>query len=803
MKKRLLEYKIKNRYLLYFILIGYLMGSFLGILVNTANATSTTYTEFFDTYSNGQQVSKSHGSFFDSYNNLKLANRFNVSTADYLSGTASFLLNFNSPLKSYWNISNSGEYFSNFSFSIKPNFANGDGLEMNFTNILSKSFFSLRLSTTVAGFNVGYYNGMTYGTLLTSTYNGWVTINLTRITDNSINISVYNHVAHTRLYGATIGTLSYLTNFSFIQFKGTSGAGQNIYFDDVYYTITGQTFSSGCTSYESYSSLGSLMSTLPMTNSDDTIEQQYDVISSMNIYGISLPISINQYNFDSDYTNYHVNVNGLSFTACSISDYLSWEKVVNFDLTGSPVVILDEKVLLEFSNDNNKLNGMLSSLDRDFDGNKEYKHSNVAPNGIYDGSNGGLNTEFVYKIYYTNFVIPDENPNLGNNIQFSGYAYLNSSIPLYYLNDSMYSGIIVQSTVDSLAPDKYLRLYYANNKTEITNTVFPTLINNYVYFTGIIAFKSGNFYVNITNSAKTITYSHSHFCVINNPISYPIFIQSTPPITICNDDYTINYKYYQENGHSGIIAMFLNNDINNLGSASYHSFLILPNTTNTFSYRPLFGGCSNHYWTFFILINGTYLPTGIIHTHGYYTGDSENNINTIPENEQLINTDITIYGSHSFIDQDVRIFINGKSTYLVGTNGSFSIEHSFNTIGMKNISIGYYSSNGTLRMLSHVLINIYLSDEKTDIDVLFSIPTPYSYFAGTFIIILLTLTPIIFGYMFKMDLSSIPQFLYLVFALVGFIASLLLGFFPMWSIIVLIIVGSLIVIIMWLQRKMV
>jgi hypothetical protein len=83
------------------------------------------------------------------------------------------------------------------------------------------------------------------------------------------------------------------------------------------------------------------------------------------------------------------------------------------------------------------------------------------------------------------------------------------------------------------------------------------------------------------------------------------------------------------------------------------------------------------------------------------------------------------------------------------------------------------------------------------------IPTPYSYFVGTFIIILLTLTPIFFSFMFKISLNNIPQFLYLVFALIGFIISLLLGFFPMWSIIVLIVVSALIIVIMWLQRKIV
>jgi hypothetical protein len=558
---------------------------------------------------------------------------------------------------------------------------------------------------------------------------------------------------------------------------------------------------SSCGDFTGYESIGETFGSLPTSFTTDTLEQEYDIVSSFTLFGVELPIHISQYTFDSDYTNYNVRINGAVFHACSIIDYLAWEKIVVFDLTDTPIAIIDEKVLFEFYNDNGKLNGMITSLDRDFDGNRNLKHGDNTENGVYDGSLWGVNVEFLYRFYYTSMVIPTENPGLGNSISFGGYAKKNSSIPLYYLNDSLYSGVIVYSTVDSLIPDRYVRLYYANNHTEITISDFPLLMDNYFMASGVIAFSVGNFYVNISNYDETITYAHSHFDVINNPDESDMWIQSEPPITLCLEDYTITYKYLQENGHMGCIAMFLDDDIYNIGDSYYHGFLISSNTTDSFSYRPLMGGCGNQYWTFFVYINGTYFPTGIMHIHMQYTGDTENNIDTLPKNNAFIGDEVTIYGNHNFIGQDIRILFNGVTKYYVGMEQSFSYPTIFTKKGAVNITLCRYLSNSSYDYLDSVIIMISENEEIEEPIVL--LEPPFSYIAGAIITILFLVMPVILIGSTVKDImqSDLLKYIPVFSGSLGFIVSCLIGFFPWYAIFILVSIIVMILAVLYLSKK--
>jgi hypothetical protein len=556
-----------------------------------------------------------------------------------------------------------------------------------------------------------------------------------------------------------------------------------------------------CGDFTGYESIGETFGSLPTSFTTDTLEQEYDIVSSFTLFGVELPIHTSQYTFDSDYTNYHVRINGAVFYACSIKNYLPWEKIVVFDLTDRPIAIIDEKVLFEFYNDNGKLNGMITSLDRDFDGNRNLKHGDNTENGVYDGSLWGVNVEFLYRFYYTSMVIPTENPGLGNSISFGGYAKKNSSIPLYYLNDSLYSGVIVYSTVDSLIPDRYVRLYYANNHTEITISDFPLLMDNYFMASGVIAFSVGNFYVNISNYDETMTYAHSHFDVINNPDESDMWIQSEPPITLCLEDYTITYKYLQENGHMGCIAMFLDDDIYNIGDSYYHGFLISSNTTDSFSYRPLMGGCGNQYWTFFVYINGTYFPTGMMHIHMQYTGDTENNIDTLPKNNAFIGDEVTIYGNHNFIGQDIRILFNGVTKYYVGMEQSFSYPTIFTKTGAVNITLCRYLSNSSYDYLDSVIIMISENEEIKEPIVL--LEPPFSYIAGAILTILFLVMPVILIGTTVKDImqSDLLKYIPVFSGSLGFIVSCLIGFFPWYAIFILVSIIVMILAVLYLSKK--
>ena len=556
-----------------------------------------------------------------------------------------------------------------------------------------------------------------------------------------------------------------------------------------------------CGDFTGYENIGETFGSLPTSFTTDTLEQEYDTISSFTLFGVELPIHISQYTFDPSYSNYHVRINGYTVHACSIKNYLPWEKLVVFDFKDSPIAIIDEKVLFEFYNDNGKLNGMITALDRDFDGNRNMKHGDNTENGVYDGSIFGMNVEFLYRFYYDAIVIPVENPDLGNSISFGGYAKKNASIPLYYINDSLYSGVLVYSTVDMLIPDRYIRLFYSNNHTEISIADFPILMSNYYVATGFIAFSVGNFYINISNYDNTITYAHSHFDVVTNPDESDMWINSEPPISLCLGDYKVNYKYFQENGHMGCIAMFLDEDVYNIGGAYYHSFLISANTTDSFSYRPLMGGCGNHYWTFFVYINGTYFPTGIIHTHIQYTGDSENNIDTNPKNIAYVGDEVIIYGNHNFVGQDVRILFNGVPKFFISMNSSFSIPTSFTKTGAVNITLCRYLSNNSYDYLDHVIITIAEREEIQEPMVL--LEPPFSYIAGAILTILFLVMPVILigttvqGMMQSDLLKYVPVFS----GSLGFVVSCLIGFFPWYAIFILISILVILLSVLYISKK--
>jgi hypothetical protein len=399
------------------------------------------------------------------------------------------------------------------------------------------------------------------------------------------------------------------------------------------------------------------------------------------------------------------------------------------------------------------------------------------------------------KWYYTSF-ITTETFNYTDGLGAHQYIYENSTGFVY----KEYDSIIVSYTLSSNAYQYSIELW--KNDTQIFDSLFPKNVS----------YPSGSLGYTPTTIGKYVFKLKSYYYVYNLT-TYTIsnnndFIVSTSPI-ITNqfDSYTVYYKYYHPQNITGILCLFSIKEQSNIFSNAIYSNQIVKNEKNNFIYQST--GKASEFWRLFVNNSYNYLGIGNIHTH-YIRIPSifENDIYPVYNNINISINNIEdktqyIKGKHTFIGCNVFVTINGlkSSASYVGDNQEFQVSYIPRTPGIYNVSL-YVEQNGTDVLLDYCSFTVsYRDDIELPQETLFFIPPPWSYFAGVFIIILFTLTPIIFGYMFKLNLDSIPQFLYLVFAVVGFIVSILFGFFPAWSIIVLIVIAIFIVFIMWQQKK--
>lgn len=203
--------------------------------------------------------------------------------------------------------------------------------------------------------------------------------------------------------------------------------------------------------------------------------------------------------------------------------------------------------------------------------------------------------------------------------------------------------------------------------------------------------------------------------------------------------------------------------------------------------------------------NELYLPL-FEHKHTIRSIFSEAYLETdLPSNSGYIDTEFNIIYYHSYYLSRVAVKWDGSIIKdYTDANWRTSFHYSSSITGYHTLSLELKDTDGWT-VLDQIRIKLSAKQDGGGGGFSIIIPQPYTYFAGIFVIIMFTLSPLaIVGFMSKstgreFNLSSIPQFLYMILAIIGFIVTILMGWFPVWTVIILFVLCALIILIMYLK----
>jgi hypothetical protein len=169
-----------------------------------------------------------------------------------------------------------------------------------------------------------------------------------------------------------------------------------------------------------------------------------------------------------------------------------------------------------------------------------------------------------------------------------------------------------------------------------------------------------------------------------------------------------------------------------------------------------------------------------------------------PENKSII-----IQGTHLFPGCDVSVYINNIFVSNVGDTQDFTCFYTPKTEGYYNATLRI-NQNGTIIILAYTdpLFTVTLIGGEQPEEQQPFLPEPLSYIAGTLLTIFLLALPLMIIGKYKIE-NDVARYSPIFTGCLGFILSCLVGFFPWYAIFVLIFILTLVIIIMWLQRKMI
>jgi hypothetical protein len=546
---------------------------------------------------------------------------------------------------------------------------------------------------------------------------------------------------------------------------------------------------------------------LGIDNTPNTMDLSYPVFQKINYglnYGylayITLCVNPSMYSIDPNPSNYTLTCMGFSLGGADCYDLdgynyrLIWE--ANLDLGDRVEGIPSGKNIDCMFTHSSKVGsvaywqvciGTTVDTDLDSDGITSFKLWNSGRTVIdYDV---GVSFYFDPTTHYSSAdSIFTDSLGLHNGVKnATGYVY-NIDIP---------EGIICSYLLSQTSSQYQCKIVVMKNTTiyyrNLTGLTFPSGVRGVLPDTiGKYTFKLYNYHY-IYNITAWVT-----------GVSSGYFISSDPTITNPFETYKIVYRYYHLLGLKGCIGVFDN--VTKRGSYVYaHSTYDINVNTSSYKLYPS-TALTNEYLTLFVNISYKtpcayavhYINDNNILENNIYVSPFELGVNKgNPEGYSAI-----VKGTHVFSGCRVSIFVNGREMFSVKDEQTFTKTFTPPNPDSYNISLRLYQNGSwvTLKYCQFIASNLGENDNGI-IPSGWKIDPPFSYFIGIAIIVITTISPllIIGGVKRDFNLSSIPQFLYLIMAIVGFVISVVLGFFPLWSILLLIVLAVLILTIMWMK----
>jgi hypothetical protein len=791
------SFKIKNIIVIFLALISF--TSLISISFNNIVSASSTY-DFYDIDDSvpTAQILLSENTFL-STSKSSGSGVFYVSPLNCHSGSRSFICD--SPSRGNFSFTySSTKFITNISFWLTTEVANNHYMMMDFYNDslgISKPMIEFYFGYGAVGKHCEYYTDSVgvAQTLALNVNNGYYQYYI-EISDD-IGNCYYGRVGGYRTSGTVRNATAINSNYRItdMALNNYPYSGYYMHFDD--YNISYSDSYEGGTIYgcdidlTGYNKVGIDITPQTMDLNYPLFQKVHYTDSYGFLYAISLCVNPSMFTIDPNPENYIAEVIGFNLGGadCFYNDGYQYRLVwlCNIDL-GERVegVPSGRKIDTFFRHDtligaNKYWQVCFSDSDLDSDGEIFFKLWNDART----------------KIYYD-----------------VGVSYYFDPTTQYQSADSIFSDTLgLQNFITNNATG----FYYDINQPEGIACSYLLSQTSASYNCKIIIMKNGSYYQNFTNlifnsgivglvpdSIGTYVFKLFNYHYVYNITAYVggtkniYFISSNPLVTDPYQTYNIYYRYYNPLGITGAIGVF--DDYSQRGSFVYaHTqYVINNNLSNYVPYPSL--SLENEYLTLFT--NGSYKQPVAYATH--YIRDNnilENNIYVSPDTVKLGNI-IMVYGTHKFPACQISVFINGIEKWSVKDEQSFNRTFLADKSDSYNISLRL-KQNGSWVTLKWCIAEVTGETGEGELIFGIGIEPPYSYFAGIFIVIISTLSPLlILGIIKKdssFDLSSIPQFLYLIMAIVGFVISILLGFFPSWSVVVLIILGALIITIMYLR----
>lgn len=813
MKKKLLEYKIKNRYLIYMILFSYCIGSFLGILshnvssieydahyesFDTLPTTATPITTtFFDTYSDDYTKFKVEALTARSVPNVLMYKidsltakgiiTFSIANIQYLSMWARLFFGGSGIVYSYFNSSTANmfsikyEYKSNTSIKV-INPSNGDTIFWYRAAIVSTSFYFFNFTFLGSSciFEYKNYTGGVYHSTDSGSYTfGGLSGSFNKIflktTTVGGGLTYGYHIDDIRMQ--TIATEGEICGYD-MNIYNQRGDLSPYYFDDMAYK---------------------------------NIYENFKTPISTTVTGVSLSCNQAQYEDDSNLANYYLIFNGINYSSPEcfyLSDFgtriLFWKmdrvisnETLSFQFThtlktGFRYWLVGEGGNRDLDQDGDILSGknFISYRECHWQWYSWFPLPFYVCNDVWEIEN---NFDLSYNFYYTTIETPNTY-NYTDSLGLHGYSYKNSTGYVYDINTP--NGIIGSYLIND-------RAYSYSIEVHKNGSYFDT--KGYPY---TCIYPSGSFGLTPTTIGK-YQFKLKKIGYVDNITAYVIgtlsnfYVTTNPPITNQFDNYDVTYKFYHLQGFNGSLDKFDVLEYINSHAQSTYTSDIASNSTGTIDYYST--SSSAEYWRLFVNRNGFFTPVGNLATH-YIRLPSvvDNTVNIEPKAIEIIynnpeNRTVYISGQHTFSGCDIGVYANGVLIAKVGGSQNYGIFYAPKTSGVYTIDLRLLQDNVlTVVAISPYQLTVTVIPEEEQERVL--LEAPYTYIAGTIVTIVCLILPVIA--LGKLNIQSeILKYVPLFSGILGFIVSCMIGFFPWYAIFGLVLVLVIVLAVIYQSKK--
>jgi hypothetical protein len=774
MLKKLYEKKLKNRYLIYFVLFAYVFGSFLGVFSHQALATTgyVTLSDWDDVAAGLDSGTSGKIAFV----NKGFGNYFETSSTSPLSPPNSFKMYGGTTGQAgsgYWNLTQSYEFIDGVNLSFYMTTNGVFDLEMKFYDYQAHNVMRLKFHVSTLGADyIQWYDDSGYQTLYsqTSLVTARFYITITHTIHNYFNVKILNATFVALSNNNTVGCYpADYTNFSYVYSSASTYVGSyaGYYFDNFRIITTSGPPVTICgfdPSLYQTNSIGILDAAY--FSSYKYLESWYHIPVTTTLFGVSLSVSNLHYLYAPTLSEYTLKINGVE-----VGNPECMAVVDSFPLQGDvyglfwnvTVTIDNEPVLFEFYHSTALPTSPpyywdVFRAESPFYFEKTLQHSN---SGLYDGVYNGASPFTMYPVirfYYNTFSFENETSPYSDLVTSSKTTFNTwETVPVYYfISDYTYTNT--------------LQLWH--NGTQMTTQGYPYTISS-GDFNGelsFLPFQIGSYQFRLVRNS--IVRSSFNFTV-SYPADTDFILSPYPNPCMFNTPVSIFYRYYPDDGAEGFIGVSEFSDTSN--TSSFDEFWTLAaNTTGNKSFIPQ----TPTYVSLWKKTGSTYYRVAIVYLR--MISPFDNTINA--QYQSIILTDAypsvnqRIYGTQNVQGFNTFIRLNGKVLQDVTDTSFYSLYTTITKAGLYTAELCMTTVNGTVVLASvNFTVTSSIGVGTGGGAEAFS-PELKALFGICFVIVSVCV-PLMISVKYHVN---VPTFVYVIFMAFGIGLGTKLGFLDLW-----------------------